>query len=372
MHKLLITGGPVFAYLDAVKILTNKFKGGLMAELADDFVRKFPVEVTYLTNKGSTLPKCNNVKVIYHDGFDDYREKVTTLAKDFDSMILGAAVANLIPCNPWKGKFPSHDYKVGDVIPIDFTIAPRVICEVKKNAPNVNLFGFKLLAGVDHEELVRAAYEIILDAGANAVIANDAKKLDDKFLVMKDRSVHPQERATLADALWPMMNDQFYSSVLEIEGLGAASADVKRIEALLARFEEKGWFNPSPEGLVFGTAAVRVSQDSFLTTARGKRELEQFAYVEKVDHTELKVYVHGDQRATLNAPLLDIIFLGNEKVDSILHMHHDLNDTEGLQLPVLDYAPPGTVRDVTREVNSSFIIKEHGTFLLFDKNGNAL
>ena len=31
--KMLITGGPVHAYLDAVKIITNKFKGGLMAEL---------------------------------------------------------------------------------------------------------------------------------------------------------------------------------------------------------------------------------------------------------------------------------------------------------------------------------------------------
>jgi phosphopantothenoylcysteine synthetase/decarboxylase len=31
--KILITGGPVHAYLDPVKIITNKFKGGLMAEL---------------------------------------------------------------------------------------------------------------------------------------------------------------------------------------------------------------------------------------------------------------------------------------------------------------------------------------------------
>jgi phosphopantothenoylcysteine synthetase/decarboxylase len=31
--RILITGGPVHAYLDAVKIITNKFKGGLMAEL---------------------------------------------------------------------------------------------------------------------------------------------------------------------------------------------------------------------------------------------------------------------------------------------------------------------------------------------------
>lgn len=370
MHKLLITGGPVFAYLDAVKILTNKFKGGLMAELADDFVRKFPVEVTYLTNKGSTLPKCDNVKVIYHDGFDDYREKVTTLAKDFDSMILGAAVANLIPCNPWKGKFPSHDYKVGDVIPIDFTIAPRVICEVKKNAPNVNLFGFKLLAGVDHEELVRAAYEIILDAGANAVIANDAKKLDDKFLVMKDRSVHPQDRLTLADALWPMMHDQFYSSVLS-EQTSPIDAKVAEIQTLITTYSGKGWFEPTVEGLVFGTFAVR-DGNGFVTTARGKKELEQFVRVVKVDHESLKVFVEGDARATLNAPLLARIFESNPEVHSVVHMHHNLNETEHMNLPVSAYAPPGTVRDNLRFVGSSFVIERHGSFLLLDKEGRIL
>ena len=56
--KILITGGPVHAYLDAVKIITNKFKGGLMAELADKF--KFQpdgagVEITYLTRSTNNI-----------------------------------------------------------------------------------------------------------------------------------------------------------------------------------------------------------------------------------------------------------------------------------------------------------------------------
>ncbi|TSC83278.1 MAG: hypothetical protein G01um101419_108 [Parcubacteria group bacterium Gr01-1014_19] len=36
MKRVLITGGPVHCYLDAVKIITNRFKGGLMAELAEN------------------------------------------------------------------------------------------------------------------------------------------------------------------------------------------------------------------------------------------------------------------------------------------------------------------------------------------------
>ena len=125
--NILITGGPVHAYLDAVKIITNKFKGGLMCELAELLLYE-DVTITYLTAKGSKIPdavelddgsKIRKVSatVIYHDGFEDYQKKVLDLAPKFDAVILGAAVANLIPLHPLKGKFPSHNYKPGDVIP---------------------------------------------------------------------------------------------------------------------------------------------------------------------------------------------------------------------------------------------------------------
>ena len=36
MKRILVTGGPVHAFLDDVKIITNSFKGGLMARLVTD------------------------------------------------------------------------------------------------------------------------------------------------------------------------------------------------------------------------------------------------------------------------------------------------------------------------------------------------
>ena len=36
MKKILITGGPVHGKLDDVKMITNRFKGGLIAKLADE------------------------------------------------------------------------------------------------------------------------------------------------------------------------------------------------------------------------------------------------------------------------------------------------------------------------------------------------
>ena len=154
--KILITGGPVHAKLDAVKIITNKFKGGLMVDLANKLANQ-GMEITYLTAKGAAMPEpilCNDgkIKVVYHDGFHDYHQQVLALAPQFDAIVLGGAVANLIPLEPLAGKFPSHNYKPGDVIPINFTVAPRVIDDVKKVAPKAHLFGFKLLSGVPHKE----------------------------------------------------------------------------------------------------------------------------------------------------------------------------------------------------------------------------
>ena len=201
-RRILVSGGPVHAYLDAVKLLTNKFKGGRMFALAQQLACE-GADVTYLTTKLNKLDDPHGVNVVYHDGYHDYRRLVRELAPQHDAVILGAAVANLVPVSPWKGKFPSHQYKIGEVFNIPMTVAPRVIDEVKReqqvdsfpyanpddlrkwhyrNAegeivepipasnPNCHLFGYKLLANVPHEELIEAAYDIVLASGATCLL----------------------------------------------------------------------------------------------------------------------------------------------------------------------------------------------------------
>lgn len=86
-------------------------------------------DVTYLNSKYVDVPYISNVEIWQHDGFKDYRKKVLTSAHEFDAIVLGAAVANLLPEQPFERKFPSHRYNVGDVVPINFKIAPRIIDE---------------------------------------------------------------------------------------------------------------------------------------------------------------------------------------------------------------------------------------------------
>lgn len=371
MKKLLITGGPVHAHLDTVKIITNRFKGGLMADLVKCFF-SYDISgcsVTYLTSKDSVQPNvpfARDLKVIHHDGFQDYRKKVLELSKDMDGVILGAAVANLIPLHPLEGKFPSHNYKVGDVIPIDFTIAPRVIDEVKKVNPNVHLFGFKLLSGVPHEELISAAYGVLLESKATAVFANDAKELTTKYAITKERGEHKMDNKGIADFVMDCLNDEYYKTEIPPTYTGYdyySIDDGVLFGKLIEKYRKE--FTSVKEGYIFGTVAVKGNVGYILTTGRGKKELGDVIYVRNVDHQNR--IVTALDKPSLNTPLLDWIFKTNPKVKAIVHLHNfDRN------LLVLPYATPGTVRDSKRDINTSFIIEGHGTFLLLDDKLNVI
>lgn len=369
--KVLITGGPVYDYLDPVKIITNRFKGGRIAELAQHIkdIDRENISLTYLTAKGSKVPLDSEIDIIYHNGFYDYKEKVIRLSKSHDGVILGAAVCNLIPLNPLKCKFPSHHYKVGDVIPINFTIAPRIIDEVKKSSPNVKLFGFKLLQGVSHSELIDAAYDIVLESKSVVVFANDANNLDKKYAVTKEKGIieFDSKDSGMSNFIVDLIRDDYYSTVEsnfsfgEIEGFQEAKMEFK---SLIKQFESILDKEYGSKKYKFGTVAVRMNEDSnsFITTVRGKKDLKDFAVVQRVDHLKRKVY--SSKKATLNAPLLHRIFKNRKDVNAIVHYHG-----KGENLKTFNYVCPGTKRDSDIGSNldhdcNAFYIDGHGSFEL--------
>lgn len=365
MSSLLITGGPVHSHLDAVKIVTNKFKGGLMSALADQFVENNH-RVIYLCNVGcQRLPMSSSssqLEIVYHDGFEDYFEKVLSLAGQMDGVILGAAVANLIVTNPWKGKFPSHNYKPGDVIPIEFTIAPRVIDKVKAvMKKGAHLFGFKLLSGVPHSELIDAAYKVVLNSRATAVFANDAENLQTVYAVTKERAEHQIRRDAIPTFVNECIKDVYYQTRFNKSENNIAE-EVGILKRLLELYKDNFVV---VDGQVFGAIAVRC-KEGFVTTSRGKSEIADITYVQNVDHDNRVVTVSG-KKASLNSPLFDKIFERNLDVKKIIHLHVQLPG-----YPTYAYAPPGTVRDTFRETFATFNIENHGCVLMLDENGHPV
>ncbi len=339
-----------------------------MAQLASNLSKFEDCQVTYLTTKDAVQPQASeSLSVLHHQGYHDYQRQVLNLAPSCSDVILGAAVANLVPVNPWSGKFPSHDYQEGDIVNIPFMVAPRIITQVKKVAPHVNLFGFKLLSNVPEAELIHAAYGVLLDSHAAAVIANDASNLLVKKVVTRERAVHVfEEGAQLEAFLWQLMNDDFYKT--QVQDARASSLQGEELLHLATRIHaaKPGLFVKTPEGLVLGTVAQRHPLRGFWTTGRGKHELEDAVFVQKVDHAQR--VVHSEKRkATLNAPLLDQVFKKVPSAQTIVHGH--VQDPE---LPTLKYAQPGTVRDSMREIRGSFNIENHGCFILLDEQGCRL
>ena len=395
MAKILVTGGPVHTYLDSVKIITNRFKGGRMAALAKELSYKGH-EVTFICSDYGKLPSGGHgLKSILHRGFADYEHLVMKHVENSDMVILGAAVANLIPFPPWdvSQKFPSHNYEEGDEVNVPFRVAPRIINKVKKANPRTTLIGFKLLQGVERLELVRAAQLVAKESNASFVIANDASNLNSKLIVTRERSVIPALDITqsigasellLVDFLDQVARDEHYESWLVFAGLSdpsrpldqstitAVEKAVEVYERLIHEhktvIEETG----GGDGGIFGCIAVEVEGGGFVVSPRGKQAIDEPpVYVAKVNHETRHIVCYGG-KASLNAPLLDNVLRAapyRGGVKAVLH-YHGLFDN----YPELPYAPPGTVRDSQRNLNhfffknnSIFQIAHHGVFQVINE-----
>jgi len=386
--KILVTGGPVAANLDAVKLITNRFKGGRMMGLAHSLGNR-GANVTYLA---SELPKydgplSSNVEWIKHSGFDHYMNIVQVHARDYNVIVLGAAVANLIPDKRWQelmlkdGKFPSHNYEEDDPVPILFRIAPRIINRVREVAPYAKLVGFKLLSGVAHDELIRAAQLTQREARAHLVVANDAKNLNEKFGVTPEGGEFCIEN--LAETIYDMAKDKHYTSVPASLDLGSFYDEgleheepvvdaLNRLKDVAEGYEPELLMGKQSNGMIFGCVAVRVMDGTgrFVISARGKKNIKEATVVCRVDHEKRRLVVGGGTaKASLNAPLIDQIFKKVPDANVVVHWHDHGSDSAAFSYS-LPYAQPGTVRDSLRDFPVEwgddgriwFAIAGHGEF----------
>ena len=191
---------------------------------------------------------------------------------------------------------------------------------------------------------------------------NDAAILNQVYAVTKERGVHPLLRYQLTEWIWEMINDKYYRTLLIGENT-LSREDTEKIRVLIKTFSSK--FTTVENGMILGTVASRF-KGGFITTGRGKRELDDIIHVIGHDYISHEIIVDGTRKASLNAPLLARIF-GNLNVEYIVHYHEQEKG-----LPAFPYAPPGTVRDTNRPNETSFNIQEHGCMLLFDKDGKRL
>jgi len=159
--------------------------------------------------------------------------------------------------------------------------------------------------------------------------------------------------------------DVYYKTIVNNKNTAINEKDLNIYIAYIQKYKDIMLKNIYGEKYIFGSVAVK-TDNGFITTIRGKENLNDYTIVCHVDHNNHTINVIN-KKATLNAPLLDNLFK-NEKVKIIVHINHEYDD----QLPYYEYAFPGTVRDSIRDHETSFNIRHHGVIYLFDKNGNLI
>lgn len=339
--KILVSAGPIPARLDAVKYITNRFKGGLAIQTANYLSTQPDFEVTLLAWAHTDLKAVSGEirhRVMVSDVYE-YYDWIVANAKNFDAFVLAAAVANLTPVQTFEGKFPSHLYKPGDEFDIRFMIAPRAIDAVKPLNPRACLIGYKLFDEPDDQKLTEIAGTTLTEAKANLIFANTPRDAAArKLAVLPDGSSFPvsfDEHLLLMAAA--IRQEYFHTEASNLTPREQADPDIR--EAMAAVSIYKQTFKH------YGTVAVPVGDGPmFATTSRGHKAGP--VLVRSVDRETMTVDASG--KATLNAPALSELLKRNDYQGLIIHRHFtDPNRNEAIYQDYRDRIDEGVVHPLS-------------------------
>mgnify|MGYP002788255012 FL=1 len=388
--RVLITAGQVYGLLDDNKLVGNRVRGIWATRFARWLAeRGYPVTVLIPdTMAGMTadlldgLPSEARLGVSKHRGYFDYAAKCEKLALTHDAAVMAAAVVNWIPEKPVSGKMPTKGYNEGDIINIPFVLAPRVINRMRQWNPDLTLIGCKMLIGATTDELVEAAYHVVLTAKCNVVLANDmGHGLKMKRLVFQDRTVmeFDDDFEGLFQALQGVIDDQHFathrleSSTSHILEDSRWSGDRRRFDEIVAKYRDRFAHRQAGSDRVFGGLLVPTGAEGYLLSPREKGEMfssADAAWLPALQNFDPhRVLVAKGPKATLNAPLLVRVWekwKDHPKVVAVLHLHEQLPN-----VPTVPYAPPGTARDNLRDLDNlppAFNIEGHGFVACLDGN----
>jgi len=181
--RLLITSGPTRGPLDAVRYITNKSTGRLGVLLATEALSR-GADVTFVYGKGSLAPSVDalgsdapaRLRLIEIETVSDLVEVMNTelAAGQFDAVIHSMAVLDYVPEASLEEKTPSGQ----DEWLVKLVRTPKVIKIIKKLQPSTVLVGFKLEVEKSRQELVEAAFRSLLGNGADLVLANDLRQVE--------------------------------------------------------------------------------------------------------------------------------------------------------------------------------------------------
>jgi len=165
--RILITAGPAPGRIDSVRLVTNRFRGRLGIEIADEAYMRGADITLILGPSGIQQPTYLNTISIRD--FHEYYSKVMDILKN-NSIKIGifsASVADYIPKEVFDGKIPSQS----ELQSIQLRQTPKVIKDVRQKFPNLLMVAFKYEEKISGEKLEKIAQSRVKQ-GYQLVIAN--------------------------------------------------------------------------------------------------------------------------------------------------------------------------------------------------------
>jgi len=189
--KILVTYGPTWVALDAMRVISNRSSGSMGQTIIADLL-KTGARVTALEGPVPLpLNPSPRLRVKRFQFFDELKSLLDTeLKTPYDIIIHAAAVADFRPQRRIQGKISSDN-------PLNITLKPtaKLIRRFKQCQPQAFLAGFKLEASPSQRTLKNAAMRLITEDQCDVVIANSLANGYTGLLFDRDGSCLAQARS---------------------------------------------------------------------------------------------------------------------------------------------------------------------------------
>ncbi len=192
--KVLITAGGTREYIDPIRFIGNASSGRTGVEIALEAEAR-GADVTLIYGVGSVEPP-EHIKTIRVETGEEMLQAILNEIKTskYDIIIHPAAVSDYGPINTEKFKIPTGKTELS----VPLKPLPKIINEIRKTDRKVFLVGFKAETGVSEEELVKRAYNKLMESELDLIAANDVSRegrgfkslTNELYVVDRDMKVH--------------------------------------------------------------------------------------------------------------------------------------------------------------------------------------
>lgn len=179
--RILITSGPTFAPLDAVRSITNHSSGRLGSAIASVLLKR-DAEVIFLAGETSLTPQelypdqdLHRLQRIPFRTVPELKEQIGRILSQtpIHAVLMAAAVLDYLPVETMPQKKSSRE----DEWIITLKRGEKIIEQIRRWSPQTILIGFKLEAQISYEDLIARAQDLMDRSDADLVVANRIEEI---------------------------------------------------------------------------------------------------------------------------------------------------------------------------------------------------